>query len=331
MAETVSIQFTLAPACNEQLARLCGPHNAHLRQIEQLGELTLTHRGHTVYLTGSPTATHEGKAILQALYALCAEETPSAETIHLVMRTHTESVQPDSHSQGPATEDPTRTMLKLKKAHIKARTTQQAAYLKALARTDIHFAIGPAGTGKTFLAVAAAVEALEAQTVKRIILARPAVEAGERLGFLPGDLSQKVDPYLRPLYDGLYALLGTDKVTYLIEKGLIEVAPLAYMRGRTLSDAFIILDESQNTTVNQMRMFLTRIGFGSRAVITGDITQIDLPAQVTSGLTDAARRLTGIKGIGFTYLTAEDVVRHRLIKDIIAAYDDRASSQTHAS
>lgn len=313
-------QLTLSPEDNQRLANLCGHVDSHLQQLEQHFQVTIQHRGHQFNLHGDDAKRlHQVAAILTELYDMTLERQLMPEQIHLVAQA--------SMAQGtktPNDADGKNEWLSLgfrtKQGIIKGRTPNQNRYVDRILRHDINFGIGPAGTGKTYLAVACAVEALETEKVQRIILVRPAVEAGERLGFLPGDLSQKVDPYLRPLYDALYEMIGADKVTKLIERGIIEVAPLAYMRGRTLNEAFIILDEAQNTTTEQMKMFLTRIGFGSTAVITGDITQIDLPRHQRSGLKQVMGVLDKVNGISFTYLDAKDVVRHPLVQRIIEAY-----------
>ena len=257
--------------------------------------------------------------VLEKLYLLAQQQEITREDIHLAVITVQSSVTPSptsAHQQQPMA-----TILRTGKRHIQGRTPRQNEYIKALQKYDITFGVGPAGTGKTYLAVAAAVAAIEDHQVERIILVRPAVEAGEKLGFLPGDLAQKVDPYLRPLYDALYDFMGFDKVARLLERGLIEIAPLAYMRGRTLNNAFVILDEAQNTTPEQMKMFLTRIGFGAKAVITGDISQIDLPKNIKSGLKNAIHVLDGVEGIYFHYFKSNDVVRHELVQKIVDAYE----------
>ena len=312
-------QLTLTPEDNHRLANLCGHFDSHLQQLEKHFQISIQHRGHHFNLQGDNAerlsrATH----ILLELYQMTLEQQIMPEKIHLLAQA-SQAQDTDSNDK-PAKDIWKQLSLRTKQGIIKGRTPNQSRYIDRILRHDINFGIGPAGTGKTYIAVASAVEYLETEKVQRIILIRPAVEAGERLGFLPGDLSQKVDPYLRPLYDALYEMLGFDKVTKLIERGIIEVAPLAYMRGRTLNESFIILDEAQNTTVEQMKMFLTRIGFGSTAVITGDITQIDLPKQQRSGLKQVAGILNRVKGISFTHLESKDVVRHPLVQSIIEAY-----------
>jgi len=308
--------LALAPLDNRALANLCGPLDANLRQIEAALDVTIAHRGGTFTLGGKPAQTARAAQALERFYAH-AEKPLSVDDIQLGLIEI--SAQPDS---GVAEEVPDDTpMLRTRRADLHGRTPNQTVYLRDIQEHDITFGIGPAGTGKTYLAVACAVDALERDTVKRLVLVRPAVEAGERLGFLPGDLAQKVDPYLRPLYDALYDLMGFDKTGKLFERGTIEIAPLAYMRGRTLNHSFIILDEAQNTTPEQMKMFLTRIGFGTRAVITGDVTQIDLARGSKSGLIEAERVLSEVRGLSFSHFTSADVVRHPLVQKIIDAYE----------
>tara|TARA_E500000178_G_C16993473_1_gene742005 strand:+ start:430 stop:1410 length:981 start_codon:yes stop_codon:yes gene_type:complete len=309
-----SHQVVLEPDDSIQLATLCGPFDAHLKQIETRLGITIQNRGNRFHISGEETLANAAGKLLSQLYREVRDGTAvTAELVHLFLQ---ESGIEDLLKSAP--EDVA--IIETRKKSIKARGQNQKAYVQAIRGQDISFGIGPAGTGKTFLAVACAVEALEKESVRRILLVRPAVEAGEKLGFLPGDLSQKIDPYLRPLYDALYELLGFDLVERLIEKNVIEVAPLAYMRGRTLNDSFIILDESQNTTAEQMKMFLTRIGFGSTVVVTGDITQIDLPHKTLSGLKHAVAVLSKVKGISFTHFNSKDVVRHPLVQRIVEAY-----------
>lgn len=310
--------FTLEPEDGERLANLAGPLDAHLRQIELRLGLQIANRGGVFRLSGPTKATALAERLLRQLWADTETEVLTPEAIHLRLGADEESAV--ERDLGFAPQD---VAIKVKRGTIRGRGANQAAYLHAIATHDINFGIGPAGTGKTYLAVASAVEALNDSRVQRILLVRPAVEAGEKLGFLPGDLSQKIDPYLRPLYDALYEMLGTEKVAKLMERNVIEVAPLAYMRGRTLNDAFVILDEAQNTTVEQMKMFLTRIGFGTTAVITGDLSQIDLPKHQKSGLRDAVEVLKGVEGISFQFFEAKDVVRHPLVAKIVRAYDRR--------
>ena len=310
--------FTLDPDDGERLANLAGPLDAHLRQIELRLGVQVANRGGVFRVTGPEKATTVAERLLRQLWADTETEVLTPEAIHLRLGADDESAV--ERELGFAPQD---VAIKVKRGTIRGRGANQAAYLHAIATHDINFGIGPAGTGKTYLAVASAVEALNEARIQRILLVRPAVEAGEKLGFLPGDLSQKVDPYLRPLYDALYEMLGTEKVAKLMERNVIEVAPLAYMRGRTLNDAFVILDEAQNTTVEQMKMFLTRIGFGTTAVITGDLSQIDLPKHQKSGLRDAVEVLKGVEGISFQFFEAKDVVRHPLVAKIVRAYDRR--------
>jgi phosphate starvation-inducible PhoH-like protein len=304
MADTTDIDFK--PVDNHRLASLCGPMDENLRQIEAALDVIIRRRGSRFSVTGSRA--EEGMSALEYFYNKAGNEL-TLDDIQLGL---VELMRGAEEETGPT--------LRTRRADLKPRTPGQAVYLEQIQSHDITFGIGPAGTGKTYLAVACAVDALERDNVKRIVLTRPAVEAGERLGFLPGDLAQKVDPYLRPLYDALYDLMGFDKVMKLIERNTIEVAPLAFMRGRTLNHSFIILDEAQNTTPEQMQMFLTRIGFGSRAVVTGDVTQIDLPKGIKSGLKDAQAVLSDVRGIAFTQFTKDDVVRHPLVARIVDAY-----------
>ncbi|MBB6187246.1 PhoH family protein [Rhodanobacter sp. MP7CTX1] len=308
--------FAFDPEDNARLANLCGPFDEHLRQIELRLGVEINHRGSLFQVIGEDPSTRAAEKVLRALYATTEEEALTGAKINL----HLAESGIDAMGE-TATEGTQEVVIKVKRGMIKGRGPNQARYLHAIANHDISFGVGPAGTGKTYLAVASAVEALEANRVQRLLLVRPAVEAGEKLGFLPGDLSQKVDPYLRPLYDALYEMLGFEKVAKLIERNVIEIAPLAYMRGRTLNDAYVILDEAQNTTVEQMKMFLTRIGFGTVAVITGDVTQVDLPRNTRSGLRQAIEVLRGVGGISFTFFTSRDVVRHPLVAKIVRAYE----------
>ena len=311
--------FVLEPADNERLANLAGPFDAHLRLVELRLGVGIANRGNVFRITGEDAdAVARAERLLRQLYDEAASETLDEHAVHLRLgadATDAPASAPDYVPQEIA--------IKVKRGTLRGRGDNQRKYLHAIATHDINFGIGPAGTGKTFLAVAMAVEALNQSRVQRLILVRPAVEAGEKLGFLPGDLSQKVDPYLRPLYDALYEMLGVDKVARLLEKNVIEIAPLAYMRGRTLNDAFVILDEAQNTSIEQMKMFLTRLGFGSTAVITGDLTQVDLPKHQKSGLKDAVEVLRGVDGVSFTFFEARDVVRHPLVARIVNAYEAR--------
>ena len=316
MNETAdSLDITLEPADNTRLANLCGQFDEHLRQIERRLGVEINNRGNSFRIIGDSESVRATAGVLQDLYKVSATETLNPNRIHLYLQ--------ESGIEALLEEevDVAEVVIRTKRGVVKGRGPNQKKYLHNIVTHDINFGIGPAGTGKTYLAVACAVEALEKDQVRKVVLTRPAVEAGERLGFLPGDLAQKVDPYLRPLYDALYEMLGFEKVAKLIERNVIEVAPLAYMRGRTLNEAFIILDEAQNTTPEQMKMFLTRIGFGSTAVITGDVTQVDLPRGVTSGLRQVVDVLKDVDGISFTFFLAKDVVRHPLVQRIVGAYD----------
>jgi len=313
------------PQDNERLANLCGQLDQHLRQIERRLGIEINNRGSVFRLIGEHRPVAAAAQVLRDLYRASADEVLTPEQVHLhLQESGVDALLDDSADQLPDL------VIKTKRALVRARGPNQQQYLHAILRTDINFGVGPAGTGKTYLAVASAVEALESDRVRRLVLVRPAVEAGERLGFLPGDLAQKIDPYLRPLYDALYEMLGFERVNKLIERNVIEVAPLAYMRGRTLNDAFIILDEAQNTTPEQMKMFLTRIGFGSTAVITGDVTQVDLPRGQPSGLRQAIEILRHVDGISFTFFNARDVVRHALVQRIVGAYDAFDRTQVDA-
>ncbi|OGT71836.1 MAG: ATP-binding protein [Gammaproteobacteria bacterium RIFCSPLOWO2_02_FULL_57_10] len=318
-------RLILEPENTHRLANLCGHLNEHLQQIEKSLTLKIQHRGNEFKLSGSQSAVESGSRILDKLYqATGSGDGVNPDLVHLALK--------DNEHNAPAITTPVANgiarydvdkplILKTPNASIKPRGPHQRDYVESIFRHDINFGIGPAGTGKTYLAVACAVEALMQDRVQRLLLVRPAVEAGEKLGFLPGDLTQKIDPYLRPLYDALYEMLGVERVGRLIEKNVIEIAPLAYMRGRTLNNSFIILDESQNTTTSQMKMFLTRLGFGSTAVITGDVTQIDLPKGTRSGLIEVTRVLKDVEGITFTWFDSKDVVRHTLVQRIVDAYD----------
>jgi phosphate starvation-inducible protein PhoH and related proteins len=327
---TERIDLTLAPLDNRALANLCGPLDANLRQIEAALDVAIAHRGGDFNVTGTPAKARLAARVLERFYGE-ADKALSVDDIQLgLVELSTERPAARGAAPAPAGEQDTGPALRTRRADLHGRTPTQTQYLRNILEHDVTFGIGPAGTGKTYLAVACAVDALERDAVKRIVLVRPAVEAGERLGFLPGDLAQKVDPYLRPLYDALYDLMGFDKTGKLFERGTIEIAPLAYMRGRTLNHSFIILDEAQNTTPEQMKMFLTRIGFGTRAVITGDVTQIDLARGQKSGLIEADRVLAGVRGIAFTRFTSADVVRHPLVAKIISAYERDAEAQKRA-
>jgi phosphate starvation-inducible protein PhoH and related proteins len=313
----ISEELSLIPADNARLSNLCGHLDTHLRQIESRLQVEIANRGNQFKVTGLEDSVKTACAVMQKLFESTEQEQLTSELIHLAMQ---ESSIDELANQQEQAGKPL-VMIKTKYGLIKGRGPNQQDYLRKIVSHDINFGVGPAGTGKTFLAVACAVEALQTEKIRKIILVRPAVEAGEKLGFLPGDMAQKVDPYLRPLYDALYDMLGLERVEKMIEKGIIEVAPLAFMRGRTLNDAFIILDEAQNTTVEQIKMFLTRVGFGSTAVVTGDITQIDLPSEKMSGLRHVLEVLKEVEGISFTFFNAKDVVRHPLVQRIVKAYE----------
>ena len=304
------LRHTFSPANNTRLGHLCGSMDEHLRTIEAALQVSIAHRHEQFKIDGPKPRATRALEMLQALYEIAGRPI-DAVTVQLMLAGEGAL---DEAADGSMT-------LQTRRADLRARTPNQSVYLENIASHDITFGIGPAGTGKTYLAVACAVDALERSAVQRIVLTRPAVEAGERLGFLPGDLTQKVDPYLRPLYDALYELMGFDRVTKAFERQALEIAPLAFMRGRTLNNAFVIVDEAQNTTPEQMKMFLTRIGFGAKAVVTGDVSQIDLPKTQLSGLVDAERVLRRVKGIAITHFTSADVVRHPLVARIVDAYD----------
>ncbi len=316
-----TVNLVLAPDDHRRLANLCGQFDENIRQIETRLSIEINNRGNHFRLIGSEDATRRGARVLQDLFARSADEELDREMVHMTLAEHS---MPEDEPRRGGNEASNRghdeSVIHTRRRDVRARGANQLAYTVAMREADLSFGIGPAGTGKTYLAVAAAVEALNAEVVRRIVLVRPAVEAGERLGFLPGDMSQKVDPYLRPMYDALYEMIGFDRVGRLIERHVIEVAPLAFMRGRTLNESFVILDEAQNSTVEQMKMFLTRIGFGSRAVVTGDVTQTDLPKGRESGLKHAMRVLDGVEGIRFVHFSAHDVVRHPLVQTIVTAY-----------
>ena len=327
------------PPDNERLAHLCGPLDEHLREIEAALDVSVRRRGESFRIEGDKRNAQRAVALLQRLYDSAQRPIPPQTfQLALVEAAHDAAGLERPRRAGPRLVDAASDLrqpqgdvdgappgdaivLQTRRADLAGRTPNQHAYLRNILGHDISFGIGPAGTGKTFLAVACAIDALERSQVQRIVLTRPAVEAGERLGFLPGDLTQKVDPYLRPLYDALYDLMGFDRVTKAFDKGQLEIAPLAFMRGRTLNQAFVILDEAQNTTSEQMKMFLTRIGFGSKAVVTGDVSQIDLPKGTLSGLVEAERVLKGVRGIAMTRFTSADVVRHPLVARIVEAYE----------
>jgi phosphate starvation-inducible PhoH-like protein len=307
----------LAPADNVRLVELCGPLDEHLHQIEARLGVEVRRRGNRFQIIGLASAIKRAEAVLLGLYARAQREPVDSERVHIALQ----ELDMDGNDADANTGE-----LKVQTARgsVRARGANQTEYLNNVRTHDLTFGIGPAGTGKTYLAVACAVEALQSEKVRRIVLVRPAVEAGERLGFLPGDLSQKVDPYLRPMYDALYEMMGFERVAKLIERNVIEVAPLAFMRGRSLNDSFVILDEAQNTTNEQMKMLLTRIGFGSKAVVTGDITQVDLPNSKQSGLRTVIDILRGVRGIAFTMFSSRDVVRHPLVQRIVQAYEASA-------
>ncbi|MDR3419154.1 MAG: PhoH family protein [Nevskia sp.] len=312
------VDLVLEPDDGARLSNLAGPFDAHLRAIELGLGVEIRNRGNRFRLLGPRDEIERAEDVLRDLFHQAADGVITPEQVHLSLVEYgAERPASGAAEEGSANEISVRT----RRGVVRGRSPQQKAYLSNIASHDLSFGIGPAGTGKTYLAVASAVQALERDRVRRLVLVRPAVEAGEKLGFLPGDMAQKIDPYLRPLYDALYEMLGFDRVARLAERSVIEVAPLAFMRGRTLNESFIILDEAQNTTVEQMKMFLTRIGFGSVAVVTGDVTQIDLPRGQLSGLKQAMQVLEGVPNISFTMFRNEDVVRHPLVQAIVRAYD----------
>lgn len=319
----ITSEIHLMPADNSRLANFCGQLNIHLRHIEARLQVDIYNRGNQFKITGEELSVKAACAVMRKLFESTETEQLTSEQVHLAMQdasidellTIAEIITPEVIH------------IKTKAGTIKGRGINQQDYLRKITTHDINFGVGPAGTGKTYLAVACAVEALLHETVRKIILVRPAVEAGEKLGFLPGDMAQKVDPYLRPLYDALHEMLGFERVEKMMEKGMIEVAPLAFMRGRTLNDSFIILDEAQNTTLEQIKMFLTRVGFGSTAVITGDITQIDLPSDKPSGLRHVLEVLKEVEGISFTFFGTRDVIRHPLVQRIVSAYEKYEKSR----
>jgi phosphate starvation-inducible PhoH-like protein len=310
-----SRELSLEEADNTRLGNFAGPMEQNLRHVEERLGVEVRRRGHRLQVLGPPGAVDAAHAVLTRMFELSASEVMSPERVHLCVQ---ELGFPAPGEAGRPAGD---VVVHTQRGGIRGRGANQTQYLDHIRANDLTFGIGPAGTGKTYLAVASAVEALQSGAVRRIVLVRPAVEAGERLGFLPGDLAQKVDPYLRPMYDALYEMMGFDRVARNVERQVIEVAPLAFMRGRSLNDSFIILDEAQNTTVEQMKMFLTRLGFGSKAVVTGDITQIDLPRNQRSGLRHAIEVLRGVEGVAFTFFNARDVVRHPLVQRIVQAYE----------
>ena len=323
-AVQISRDVVLEPADNGRLANLCGQFDEHLRQIERRLDVEIASRGNRFRITGLPGAAEVGGDVLCRLFEMTGEERLDPERVHMLLQeSFMDEANDDAVDFDETQEEVT---IQTRRKLIRPRGANQTAYIRNIREHDLAFGIGPAGTGKTYLAVAAAVDALESEQIRRIVLVRPAVEAGERLGFLPGDLSQKVDPYLRPMYDALYDMIGAERVTRLIERNVIEIAPLAFMRGRSLNESFVILDEAQNTSVEQMKMFLTRIGFGSRAVVTGDVTQIDLPNGQMSGLKNAVEVLQNVKGVSFTHFSPKDVVRHQLVQRIVKAYERNESS-----
>jgi phosphate starvation-inducible protein PhoH and related proteins len=311
----------LAPADNVRLIELCGPLDEHLHQIEARLGVEVRRRGNRFQIIGLSEAIKRAEAVLLGLYARAQREPVDSERVHIALQ------ELDMDNTSDPNTDSDELKVHTSRGSVRARGANQTEYLSNIRTHDLTFGIGPAGTGKTYLAVACAVEALQSEKVRRIVLVRPAVEAGERLGFLPGDLTQKVDPYLRPMYDALYEMMGFERVAKLIERNVIEVAPLAFMRGRSLNDSFVILDEAQNTTNEQMKMFLTRIGFGSKAVVTGDITQVDLPNSKQSGLRTVIDILRGVSGIAFTMFSSRDVVRHPLVQRIVQAYEASAPGE----
>jgi phosphate starvation-inducible protein PhoH and related proteins len=314
--------LVLAPADNIRLVELCGPLDQHLHQIEARLGVEVRRRGNRFQIIGMPSAIKSAETVLQDLYTRAQREPVDSARVHIALQElGMDAGTADPGATLPRSDSTDELKVRTARGAVRARGANQTEYLNNVRTHDLTFGIGPAGTGKTYLAVACAVEALQSEKVARIILVRPAVEAGERLGFLPGDLSQKVDPYLRPMYDALYEMMGFERVAKMIERNVIEVAPLAFMRGRSLNDSFVILDEAQNTTNEQMKMFLTRIGFGSKAVVTGDITQVDLPNTKQSGLRTVINILRGVHGIAFTMFTSRDVVRHPLVQRIVQAYE----------
>ncbi len=317
-----SQELVLLPDENDRLVNFCGQYDEHLRHLEKRLGITIANRGNYFQLNGEERILPSCGELMQTLYALTEKEYITPEMVHLAVQEA--GIEAVVESEPPVIAP---VVIKTKHGLIKGRGANQKGYMQQIMSHDVNFGIGPAGTGKTYLAVACAVHALQTEQVRKIILVRPAVEAGEKLGFLPGDMAQKVDPYLRPLYDALHEMLGLERVEKLIEKGVIEVAPLAFMRGRTLNNAFIILDEAQNTTLEQIKMFLTRLGFGSTAVITGDITQIDLPNEKMSGLRHVLKILQKVDGISFTFFTVRDVVRHPLVQRIVEAYESFEKEQ----
>jgi len=321
-----SIQFELVPQDNQRLATLCGPVNQNLRQLEEFYGVKINCRSNQFEISGDGRRLKTVKNAIQTLYNVAGHQALTPTVVQLYLNDNVDDGNTPTVSERNEQDDDAAFMRsKSRHGKVTGRGKSQQQYLEQIRTNDLTLGVGPAGTGKTYLAVASAVEALDNDLVDRLILVRPAVEAGERLGFLPGDLAQKIDPYLRPMYDALFEMMGQQKVAKCIERNVIEIAPLAYMRGRTLNDSFIILDEAQNTTIDQMKMFLTRIGFGSKAVVTGDITQVDLPREKTSGLRHALKILTGMEGVGITRFHKGDIVRHPLVKKIVHAYEEDES------
>ena len=318
---TNPVTLKLTPEDNRRLAGLCGEHNINLKQVETSFSVKISHRGHLFHIDGPADDAGHARDVLRLLYDDTSEAaTLSAKKVHMAISQLPNNDIPHGH-------DFDEVVVRVRKMVVRAKNPNQRLYLRNIVDHDINFSIGPAGTGKTYLAVACAVEALSNNEIDRIVLVRPAVEAGERLGFLPGDIGQKVDPYLRPLYDALYEMLGFDRVGKLLQRGVIQLAPLAYMRGRTLNESFIILDEAQNSTIEQMKMFLTRIGYGSKAVVAGDITQVDLPRSTVSGLRHATEALASIEGISVTRFVPRDVVRHPLVQRIVEVYESHSGGK----
>ena len=320
----------LIPADNYRLANLCGQFDEHLRLIERRLKIDISSRGNFFRISGVPSAVEIGENVLLSLFEMTNKDYLDTERVHMILQ---ESFMDGAELPLNGDKIPTEgrkgkgiSVIETPKKVIRPRGANQISYVKKINDHDLAFGIGPAGTGKTYLAIASAVNALEREKVRRIVLVRPAVEAGERLGFLPGDLAQKVDPYLRPMYDALYEMIGSDRVMQLIEKNVIEVAPLAFMRGRSLNESIVILDEAQNTSIEQMKMFLTRIGYGSSAIVTGDLTQIDLPSGQTSGLQNATEVLKEVEGVAFTFFSSKDVVRHEIVRRVFEAYEKYESS-----
>jgi phosphate starvation-inducible PhoH-like protein len=318
-----TLDLAFDPGDNSRLANFVGPMDENLRHVEQRLGVQVRRRGAQVEVSGPESAALAAEHVLRGLFELAARESLTPDRVHLALQ----EVGMEPVPAAAAVRAPEEPSINTQRGGIRGRGPNQRLYLQNIRNNDLTFGIGPAGTGKTFLAVACAVDALQSDRVRRIVLVRPAVEAGERLGFLPGDLAQKVDPYLRPMYDALYDMMGFDRVARAIERQIIEIAPLAFMRGRSLNDSFIILDEAQNTSIEQMKMFLTRLGFGSKAVVTGDITQTDLPRHQVSGLKNAIQVLPGVSGVAFTHFTSKDVVRHPLVQRIVEAYESRQPAE----